>query len=133
MTDSSSANNARARRSSRRFPVRLTTRRNSIVQIPLANAPGRFATLDTDDFDRLRAAGISDQWFLNSDGHGNAYVRVAMRTKGRLAPLGRLVSVSRLIVRAPPGRVVKHRDGDRTNLRRRNLTMKEGYARKSAA
>lgn len=122
----SRASGAEGRRfSRRRFPVRLTSRRNSIVQVPLANAPGRFATLDADDFDRLREAGVSDQWTLNGDGHGNAYVRVAIRTKGRL------VSVARLIVGAPAGRVVKYYDGNRTNLRRRNLTMKEGYARKA--
>lgn len=113
---------ARSRPAKRRPVIREEGPNRPLVHVPLANAPGRVATLDAADFDRLRAAGVSDQWTLNGDGHGNAYVRVAMQTKGRL------VSVARLVAEAPPKRIVKHRDRDRTNLRRGNLYLANGFA-----
>lgn len=90
----------------------------TLVLVPVLGST-RPATIDPEDFERLRAEGLTDQWILNGCGP-HQYVRCAMRNHR-----GRVVTVARLITGAPPGRCVKHMDKDRLNLRRSNLRVTE--------
>lgn len=108
----------------KREPIFTTdTDGEAVVLIPLANH-NEPAKLFRDDFDRLMAEGCSDQWMLNSNGQGHAYVRV-----GNSNVAGQLESVARLVFNAGNGVVVKHYDGDRLNLRSDNLMTEKGYAK----
>lgn len=86
--------------------------------VPLGNLPGQFAKLDLQDLQRLRAAGYDKAWFVNSNGGRLLYVR----TNG-LPGDPTLVQVSRLITGAGNREVIRHADGDRLNLTRRNLQV----------
>lgn len=90
----------------------------SIARVPLANHPGRAATIDHADIQRLIAGGYRAAWFVNSNGKRNHYVR----TLGREGD-PTLVQVSRLVAGAGPREVVRHADGDHLNLTRRNLVV----------
>lgn len=93
----------------------------SIVHVPLKG--GGAAVLWAEDFDALTAAGFTDQWISNSDGKGRSYVRA-------FAPgmPGGLFTVAVVIMRPSPGYRVRYRDGDRLNLRRGNLYLREGFS-----
>jgi HNH endonuclease len=95
-----------------------------IVLVPLANH-SKPAKIFREDFEALLAAGYSSAWTFNAaDSAGTRrYVRC-----GVWARRGNLAIVARLILSSPKGRVVKHRDGDRLNLRRDNLFLAEGRA-----
>lgn len=95
----------------------------SLVKVEMTNQPGVFATVDEEDFRRLVAEGYPKRWFINMSSTGYWYVRFSSDRY-----LGKLESVGRVIMNAPKGRVVKYRDGDRTNLRRSNLYLTRGYA-----
>lgn len=88
-----------------------------LALVPLAGDRGT-ARLDAEDYHRLRAAGVSDQWTLNANSKGTLYVRCPMHGKP-----GDLATVARLIVNAPAGRIVRYRNGDRLDLQRRNLCV----------
>lgn len=92
-----------------------------IVRVPLCNSKHAARILAV-DFDRLRTTGVSDQWTLNGVGEYQ-YVRCPVSEN-----VGDLDTVARLILHAPPGRIVKYRDGNRLNLRRDNLVLVPGYA-----
>jgi len=94
-----------------------------IALVPLANH-SKPAKVFRDDLDRLVAAGYSDQWTFNKAGPPYSYVRCAVSNRR-----GNLVSVARLILNAPSGRVVTYLDENRLNLRRDNLTLKPGNAK----
>lgn len=85
-----------------------------IVHVPLAT--GETATLDRGDWDRLAASGVSPNWTCNPNGHGASYVRV-----GDASLRGKLAIISRRIMDAQPGEMIRYRDGNRLNLRRANL------------
>lgn len=110
-----------------RDPIRTTDADGSpVVRVPLAKRRG-VAVLDADDFDELMRLGISPRWCRNVAMPGYAYVRC---TPPRHMNCGTLLSVSRLIMAAPPGMCVRYRDDDRCNLRRSNLYLAEdGRAR----
>lgn len=79
----------------------------------------QIAVVERADFDRLVRCGASPNWFLNFDGSGKfGYVRT--RVPRRLG-WGNVATVSRLIVMPNGGSVVRHKDGDRLNLRGDNL------------
>lgn len=102
---------------------RQPIRSGDVVLVPLCR--GELAQIDVKDFDALRAAGVSDQWTLNSNGkEGLAYVRVWMDGAGK-----NQATVARLILRPIAGSVVKYRDGNPLNLRRSNLYLKSGWAK----
>lgn len=91
-----------------------------IALVPLANhdAP---AKLLASDYRRIVGDGFTDQWTLNSNGQGNAYVRCgAAKVRGQLA------TVARLLLEPPKGYRVTYLDGDRLNLRRDNLKLAKG-------
>lgn len=113
----------------RPVPVTYTCDPNGVevAHVPLAD--GQTATLDKADHDAMRAAGWSDRWCLVSDGGPHlAYVRVAQNNA-----TGNLVTVARIIMEAGRGQVVRYRDRDRTNLRRANLYVAQGAAKRCDA
>ncbi|MDK9726195.1 MAG: HNH endonuclease [Sterolibacteriaceae bacterium MAG5] len=102
--------------------VRHTTDHDGkpIVLVQLGNKPA-LAKLLRDDFEAMQAAGFTDQWFVNDNGTGNAYVRcTGADIRGGIA------TVARLIMEPPKGFQVRYRDGDRLNLRRDNLKLQKG-------
>ncbi|WP_426014063.1 hypothetical protein [Caulobacter sp. DWR2-3-1b2] len=90
----------------------------STLRVPLGNRPGYFATIDAADLSRLHDWGYRGGWFANSNGNRRQYVR----TSGQPGD-PTLVQVSRLITGAGPRQIVRHRDGDRLNMTRRNLEV----------
>jgi hypothetical protein len=80
--------------------------------------------MQTEDFDIHEARGLSWQWLLHDNGRGLLYVAVPLTDA-----TGGLVTVSRLLVNAPPGSRIKYLDGNRLNLRRENLFVGKGYSK----
>ena len=87
----------------------------SVTRVPLSNRTSQFVKVNTEDYNRLKAEGISTTWFLNSNGSGRDYVRVNHR--------GNISTVARLILGDPSRQMVSYLDGDRTNLCRNNLHL----------
>jgi hypothetical protein len=108
-----------------REPIHVMTKAGPVVLVPLAG--GGHATLDAPDFAELKRIGLSTSFYLNGkDPH--LYVKAGLwRTKGRG------VGVARIVAGAGPGQVVKYRDKDRTNLRRRNLVLNSGCSKRDDA
>jgi hypothetical protein len=100
----------------------------TITLIPLAGSPDP-ARLFAEDFEAIKAAGVSDQWFLDSDGKGHGYVRARRRDPASKA---HNIAVARLIMQPEPGEKVCYLDGNRLNLRRDNLTLERGARRAKA-
>lgn len=86
---------------------------NELAHLPCK--AGAIAVLDADDFRSLMARGVTTQWHLHGDGHGLFYVRAKMG--------GKLVMISRLILDAPRGKVIRLLDHNPLNLRRNNLAF----------
>ncbi|HMU49900.1 MAG TPA: hypothetical protein PKA13_08990 [Geminicoccaceae bacterium] len=107
----------------RREPHRTTAADGSpTVEVPLAHGRGT-AVLDAEDFDRLVGMGITDQWWLNSNGHRHSYVRCTIP-----GDRGHAHSIGRLVIGAGRRQVVRHRNGDLLDLRRANLCLEDGRA-----
>ena len=101
-----------------------------IVLVPLANHP-KPAVVDREDFERLMAAGVSDQWTFNKCGmkkYSHAYVRCAVPGSP-----GSLETVARMITGIGSGHKVRYFDGDPLNLRRRNLFVTKSTAKLRSA
>jgi hypothetical protein len=111
-----------SRRSPRAVQISVDANGCRMATVPLASS-GAFAILDAEDYETLMAAGVSSRRQLNRSQSGNAYVRC----RNPFVANG-LVSVSRIIMCPPHGQVVRHKDGNRTNLRRHKLYLKEGHA-----
>src|SRR5689334_10295659 len=88
------------------------------VKIPLKGS-GQRAELHKQDFDALMALGVSPNW-LSTDTTNNQ-----VKTSHR----GKYISIARLIMDAGKSQAVKYLDGDRTNLKRENLTIIPGAAK----
>ncbi|MCB4822627.1 hypothetical protein [Roseicella aerolata] len=90
----------------------------------LRDQDGRTIVVDAADYRRLLALGFTGRWFTNEVTTGYRYVRVSRdpRETGGQA----LFTVSRLILGAGERQSVRHRDGNRLNLRRRNLALRGG-------
>jgi len=89
------------------------------ARVPLAKA-GMFTVLLVEDLERLMSNHVPLNWFFNLNGkrtHG--HVKVAI-------PGDNVRAVARLITGAGRGQHVYYRDGNRLNLRRRNLIVAEG-------
>lgn len=84
------------------------------ISIKLSNSADS-AVVDQKTLCALHEAGVSMSWFLNSDGSGNSYVRVAQK--------GKPVAVSRLITKAAKGSLVQFKDGNKLNLCASNLRI----------
>lgn len=95
-----------------------------IVKVEMSNRPGWFALVDLIDFEDLLLGGVTLPWFVNSNGRGLEYVRY-----GRTDVAGKLASVAPRIMRPAKGFIVSYRNGDRLDLRRRNLEVTRGNAR----
>jgi hypothetical protein len=81
--------------------------KDGYVQVPLINSD-LMATVDEQDFKDLLAREVSPRWRLGEN-------KKVYATRNRI--------VARLIMGAGKKRIVKYVDGDRTNLRRSNLTL----------
>jgi hypothetical protein len=92
-----------------------------IAVVPLAR--GGSATIDAHDLEELLQRGITLNWTLNLSGGDYAYVRAQTPNN--------LVSVARLVTGAGPGNAVKYRNGERRDLRRRNLYVTSGGRKKA--
>lgn len=99
-----------------------------IVQVEMTNRPGWFAIVDRIDFEDLILRGVPLRWFVNRSGAGNEYVRF-----GRSDVAGKLGSIAPLIMRPGKGRIVTYRNGNRLDLRRRNLQVASGNAKGARA
>jgi hypothetical protein len=95
-----------------------------IVKVEMSNRPGWFALVNLIDFEDLLLGGVTLPWFVNRNGSGLEYVRY-----GRRDVAGKLASVAPRIMRPGKGFVVSYRNGDRLDLRRRNLEVTRGNAK----
>lgn len=95
-----------------------------VVLVPLGNS-GVVTTIEADDYALLLGAGLSRPWVLNSNGRGRSYVRTSLP-----GIVGNLVSPARAFLGIGPNVVVRYEDGDPTNLRRSNLNVQPGQARR---
>jgi hypothetical protein len=96
-----------------------------VVRVEMSNLPNVFATVDAADYDRLLAEGVSARWFINSNGKGTSYVRVSVN-----GVRGNLVLPARLILDAGRGEAVRYATPDRLDLRRSNISVVKGWAKK---
>jgi hypothetical protein len=103
-------------------PILWTRDRDGTAIVRIELPSGATAKTDADSYRALIEAGVSPNWTFNLNGpRTTGYVRVSM-TGANIRP-GKLATVARLIMQAPPGSVVHYRDGDRFNLRRDNLQV----------
>jgi hypothetical protein len=104
-------------------PVEAKRDGRPVLLVPLSNS-SQPAIVDRADFERLKAAGVTDRaWFLNGS-HGYRYVRVAASDFA-----GGVATVARLILGVGEKKTVTYANGNRLDLTRRNLTTKRGGAR----
>ena len=94
-----------------------------VVRVELTNFRGVFAIVEAADFDRLVELGTSTHWLLNRNSANATYVKTY-----KPAVAGSMAQVAREIVGAGRGGVVRYANGDRLDLRRRNLVVADGYA-----
>lgn len=94
-----------------------------MVGVLLSNRP-LTTWLDKADFERIAALHPEGRWSLNTNGTGQAYVRI--REPGRNS---RNIYPARLIAGDFERTGVKYRDGDRLNLRQVNLYHDDGRGR----
>lgn len=98
----------------------------TVMHVPLAHRD-RPARIFADDLQLLIDAGVSPRWCLSSNGSNSSYVRAARKgVRGK-------ITIARVLLNAGPGRKVCYLDCDTTNLRRDNLRLEEGYARRNDA
>lgn len=98
----------------RRTP--MTDKKAGVVRVPIGGSE-RSAVIDLHDYEKLMAAGLSNQWFiLKANGH--EYVRC----RDRRSKYGMSV-VARRLLDPPPKAVIRYRNGDGFDLRRANLIL----------
>lgn len=91
----------------------------AVVGVPISNRPGTHAWLYATDYAVILNDHGPTPWFVNDNGSGRLYVRLYMRLEGTNRPNN--VMVSRLVLSDFDAPVIRYRDGDRLNLRSRNL------------
>lgn len=99
----------------------------SVLFVPLGRS-GVTAHIDKEDYERLIAAGVSRCWRLVRNSAASAYVRAPASREA-----GNAVTVARVLLNAGAGQKVCYRDRDPKNLRRDNLFIDKGYARRKDA
>ena len=109
------------RKHHKRLPIHNV---NGTVAVPLANT-NEPAILDAADYRMLEREGLGHSWTFNPNGSGMCYVKAST-----MKLPGHLVAVARLIIGAKAGQVVSYRDGNRLNLPRSNLYIREGKAKR---
>jgi len=90
------------------------------VEVPLGNSDQK-VLIDREGLERAHAAGLTGSWFLNSNGNGNLYVRASDQ---RL--VGFTVTVARVAAGAGAKEIIRHRNGNRLDLRASNLVIVSG-------
>lgn len=106
-------------------PVSFTDEHGTpCIRIALSNSPGTFAIIDQHSFTDLVSQGLTGPWFLNSNGTGRNYVRIAVPVEGRRS--GTNLLVARLIIGAGPHTVVRYANGNPLDLRFANLAWRKG-------
>ena len=95
------------------FPLRppqrgVDDRGRPVVRVPLASITAH-AILDADDFDALMARGVSPNWSFSK------------KTVRAACPQLNTQRIARLIVNAPEGHAVRHKNQNGLDLRRENL------------
>lgn len=86
-----------------------------IAVVPLAR--GGTAKINAADYHDLVALGVSPNWTLNSGGEGPSYVRASLR----YVP----ANITRFLLNPRADEIVSYRNGDRTDLRRANLYLRQ--------
>lgn len=99
---------------------------SAIVRVELSNKRGIFITMDATDYDAWVSSGRSTRFMLNRNGPLTGTHRVLYYCPD---VAGRMAGVAREILQPGLGRTTHYRDGDRLNLRRANLEIREGRAR----
>lgn len=98
------------------------------MRVPLDDHGRRHALANAADYDRLRAEGIGGAWYVNDDGKGRDYVRTAVT-----GAKGKQIMVGRAILRLGLGEVVRFINGNRLDLRRSNVFVTRGKAKRCDA
>lgn len=99
--------------------------RQPIVRAEIVGRPNVFVTLDEADYDALIAArGTLRFYLVQNRVDGPSYVRIKQHDV-----LGRLTLVSRAIANPGRGQIVRYRNEDHLDLRRRNLVVANGGKR----
>ena len=113
-------------------PVRTTDEHGTaIVRVPVDRYGHRWAILEAVDFDRLRAQGISPTWFFNRAAPTASPCQLAYVKAHATNATGRLIMVARTILEAGPGERVEYVTSDRLDLRRSNIRLTSGYAKRN--
>ena len=99
--------------------------RQPVIRAEIVGRPGVFVTLDEADYDALTATRGNLRFYLvQSFVDGPSYVRIKDHSV-----LGQLALVSRTIMQPGRGQVVRYRNEDHLDLRRRNLVVTGGGKR----
>jgi hypothetical protein len=92
-------------------------RGRQIVRVPLGPRSGLFAEIFKEDWDHLIKLGLSPNWNIMRNGY-------VIASCGKAS--GGHVVVARVLMNPNSGESVAYVDGNRTNLRRNNLKLKDG-------
>lgn len=106
-------------------PIMTTDEGGRLINL-VPVAIGKYATILTEDFDRLISQGISSTWFLSGDGKGRYYV-AAYHYRSKTT--GGRISVARLLLGLGESETVAYVTRDRLDLRPENIVRASGYAK----
>jgi hypothetical protein len=84
-----------------------------LVAVPLGPKAKGYAVIELIEFEKLKYLGLSGNWFEGRDSN--------VRAAAAKAPSG-YVSVARILVDAGEFEQVRYQDGDKTNLKRGNIS-----------
>lgn len=90
--------------------------KDGIVKVPLSRDGKQEATISLEDYQELISLGMFQNWALRGG------------VVGACGPGNVRVIVSRVLLDAKPGQTVEYKDGDKSNLLRENLSLREGYS-----
>lgn len=123
------------RRSARRAAAFTTDDKGRrIALVPLPDGVQHVRILRNDYLRITRTLGASDQWQENDNGAGKGYIRVRLPKnlpegipylEDAVSPRQTHAVIARLVLKVPPDRIVRYRDGDRLNLLPENLYTEE--------
>lgn len=135
-TTTAAANSTQQRQPrGRRVPTFTTDENNrAVALVPLPGGKGQVRIL-RHDFRRItKTLGASDQWQANDNGTGVIYIRVRLPEKlpegidyvrDAFSSRQTHAVIARLVLKVPPSKVVRYRDGNRLNLLPENLYVEE--------
>ena len=90
----------------------------NVIEVPLTQGYTTF--VDEEDWEKVcEIVGSNRKWHVTRGQHGNLYARCTVKRNG----VKRQYKLHRLILDAPAGMEVDHRDGDGLNNRRSNLRL----------